>query len=75
MYKQVDPSNPANTTVGFRDQTMLGIEISTDLVLLTVSKCSDKCAQNESIQCSPITADSLVLFTICYLNLIDSLRH
>ena len=54
---------------------MLGIEISTDLVPLAVSKCSDKCAQNESIQCSPITADSLGLFTICYLNLIDSLRH
>ena len=27
MYKRVDPSNPANTTVDFRDQTMLGIEI------------------------------------------------
>lgn len=75
MYKRVDPSNPANTTVDFRDQTMLGIEISTDLVPLTMSKCSGKWAQNASIQCSQITADSLVLFTICYLNFIDGLRH
>ena len=58
-----------------RQTPILRDRISTDLFPLAMSKCSGKCAQNASIQCSQITADSLVFFMIFYLNLIDGLRH
>ena len=52
-----------SATIGFywfAKRLSLEIAISTELVPFAMSKCSGKCAQNASIQCSQIPADSLV---------------